>query len=199
MSEPESFDDVMGRLRSGDEDAAAEVFNRFAGRLIGLARTRLDTRVRRKVDPEDVMQSVFRSFFVRQAKGQFDLGGWDSLWNLLVRITLRKCGRQIKAFHTKGRDVGREMSAAVSDQTSHRQWEAIAREPTPEEAVSLTDSVERIMRDLDERRQKMLVLRLQRFTVPEISQQVGCTERTVHRVLGKVRESLQRLEHETTV
>ena len=70
MPQSESFDDVMGRLRAGDQSAAAtEIFQRFARRLIGLARTRLDDRVRSKVDAEDVLQSVFRSFFVRQAVG----------------------------------------------------------------------------------------------------------------------------------
>jgi DNA-directed RNA polymerase specialized sigma24 family protein len=48
-----------------DEQAARENFDRFARRLIGLARTRLDRRIRQKIDPEDVVQSVFRSFFTR--------------------------------------------------------------------------------------------------------------------------------------
>src|SRR5690242_9456367 len=59
-SEP-SFADLMARLRAGDDAAAAALFQRFATRLIALARGRLDGLVRRKVDPEDVVQSVFRS------------------------------------------------------------------------------------------------------------------------------------------
>lgn len=144
-----------------------------------------------------MMQSVFRSFFVRQAKGQFELGGWESLRGLLVRITLRKCGRRMRAFHADRRDLRREASSMRSANESRRQWEAIARDPKPEEVVSLTESVERMMRDLDERRQRMVVMRLQGYTVPEISQEVGCTERTVHRVLGKVRDWLRRIEEES--
>jgi hypothetical protein len=52
MSPPESFDDMIGRLRAGDQDAAEEAFRRFATRVFALPRSRLDTRVRRKVDPE---------------------------------------------------------------------------------------------------------------------------------------------------
>jgi len=198
MSQPDSFDDVIGQVRDGDEDAAAEVFNRFADRLIFLARIRLDKRLRRKVDPEDVMQSVFRTFFVRQRKGQFKLDDWDSLWSLLVRITVRKCGRRVAAFHADCRDVNREASSMFADQESRRQWEAMAREPTPQEAASLTETLEHPLQDLDQRRQQMLVLRLQGYTVQEISEKVGCTQRTVHRLLEKARKSLQRLEHETT-
>ena len=57
-----------------------------------LAGTRLNTRVRRQVDPEDVVQALFRSFFDRQAAGQFELENWNSLWSLLVRIAVRKGG-----------------------------------------------------------------------------------------------------------
>ncbi|MFH1921988.1 MAG: sigma-70 family RNA polymerase sigma factor [Planctomycetota bacterium] len=198
MCLPGSFDEAIGRLRDGDEDAAAEIFNRFVSRLICLAQTRLDSHLRRKVDPEDVMQSVFRSFFIRQREGRFELEGWDSLWSLLARITLRKCGRRITAFHAQCRDIRREIASTASDEASQRRLEAIAREPTPDEVASLTETMEHLMRGLDERQQQIVVLRFQGHTVPEISREVGRTQRTVHRVLGHVREALKRLEEQVS-
>jgi RNA polymerase sigma-70 factor (ECF subfamily) len=194
MSPAESFDDVIGRLRAGDQDAAAEVYRRFASRLIDLARSRLDSQVRRKVDPESVAQSVFRSFFLRQAKGQFELDDWDSLWSLLVRITLRKCGRRIAAFHAERRDVRREVASAALDRTSRLEWEAIARDPTPDEAAQLTETLERLMSRLDQKQQQIVTLRLQGYTVREISREIGCTERSVLRKLELVRDGLKRIE-----
>src|SRR5438874_1802198 len=66
MADP-SFAQLMARLQARDEAAAAEVFGRFGQRLIGLARQHLDMRVRQKVDPDDVMQSALKSFFLRHA------------------------------------------------------------------------------------------------------------------------------------
>src|SRR6266852_3707821 len=80
MSRDNSFDALMTRLRAGDEDAANELFHLFASRLIGLARRQLDRRIRQKVDAEDVVQSVFKSFFLRHANGKFELSNWDNLW-----------------------------------------------------------------------------------------------------------------------
>ncbi len=110
MTAEPSFDDLMARLRAGDQAAASQLFHRFACRLIGLARGRLDALVRQKVDPEDVVQSVFKSFFLRHASGQWDLGGWDGLWALLTVLTVRKCGRHAVHYRAGRRDVRREAS-----------------------------------------------------------------------------------------
>src|SRR3954464_3897514 len=67
------FEALVDRLRAGDAEAAAEVFHRYVGQLVGLASGRLAGLLRAQADPEDVVQSVFRSFFTRQQQGQFDL------------------------------------------------------------------------------------------------------------------------------
>ncbi len=148
--------------------------------------------IRRKVDAEEVVQSAFRSFFVRQAHGQFELRDWDSLWSLLVMITLRKCGRQVRRFRGPRRDVRKEVQAAVPD-TSDSGWEAIAREPLPDEAAALAELVESIMRGLNDRERQVLELRLQGCSVPEISAQVGRTEYTIEGILKQIRKHLKHL------
>ena len=86
MAQDDSFDGWMARLAAGDESAATQVFRRFVRRLVGLARVHLDTLIRRKVDPEDVVQSAFKSFFLRFADRRFELKGWGGLWALLEAV-----------------------------------------------------------------------------------------------------------------
>jgi RNA polymerase sigma-70 factor, ECF subfamily len=193
MAGNESFHDAIGGLRVGDQQAATEIYQRYAQRLIGLAHRRLDATLQAKADPESVVQSVFRSFFVRQAQGQFDLDDWDSLWSLLVRITVRKCCRVAATYRAERRDVRREVGQEPAQDVGLEKDQALAREPTPEEATILADLLERLMQGLDDTQQTILAQRLQGYTVREISASVGRTERTVHRVLGQVRASLQRL------
>ena len=171
----------------------SEIFQRFAHRLVGLARTRLTGGLRRKVDPEDVMQSVFKSFFRRHAEGQFDLSGWDSLWALLTVITLRKSGHKAKEYLAACRDVRREVHQAPADGDSSAIWQAVARDPTPEEAVSLTETVEQLLRGLDATDRQIVELTLQGYKAPEISVQVGVSERSVYRLLERVKKRLERL------
>jgi RNA polymerase sigma-70 factor (ECF subfamily) len=199
MASDPSFDDLMVRLREGQNDAATQVFSRFAGRLIALARSHLGPQIRQKVDPEDVMQSVLRSFFIRNAEGQFgEFESWDNLWALLVVLTLRKCGRRIDYFHAACRDINREVSTPIPWDTSNSDWGLSAPEPTPSEAAMLTDTVEQLMNNLEGRHRQILSLSLQGCAPGEISSQVGCTERTVYRVLETVKEWLEavRVEEE---
>jgi RNA polymerase sigma-70 factor (ECF subfamily) len=193
MASNDSFDSLMNRLRDGDEAAAREVFQRYAHRLIGLARSRLSNLMQQKVDPEDVIQSVFKSFFLRQADGRFDLENWDSLWAMLTVITLRKCGHRVEYFRAACRDVRREADVGPTDEDSSAAWEAVAREPSPSEAVMLGETLEQMLEPLDERERQIVVMSLQGFTIVEIAEEVRRSERTVQRVLEHVRKRLRRL------
>lgn len=195
MAEQDSFAELMTRLRAGEQEAARQVFQRFAQRLIALAGSRLDPMTRRKLDPEDVLQSVYRTFFVRYALGQFELDNWDSLWGLLTLITVRKCGKWAAHFHAGVRQVEQEVTPATSE-SGTSSWEALAREPTPEEAAMLAETVEQLLRGLDGREREMVTLRLQGFSLTEISAEVARTERTVQRVLERARKRLERLRAE---
>jgi RNA polymerase sigma-70 factor (ECF subfamily) len=189
----DSFVELMARLRAGDDEAATRVFQRFASRLIALARTRLQKQIQHKVDPEDVIQSVFKSLFLRCADGQLDVKNWDSLWTLLVTITLHKCGHQVRDFHRARRDVRKEVRAVPHADDSGARWEAEALDPTASQVAMLAETLERILRGVRENDRLIVELRLQGYTVAEISAQAGRTEYSVEAVLKKLRKRLKQM------
>src|SRR5688572_26480006 len=109
MASSASLSELVRRLRKGDDTLASELFQRYARRLIGLARSHLDSQLRQKVDPEDVVQSVYKSLFRRLETEQVEAPNWDSLWYLLTVMTLRKCANQAEHLHAAKRDVRREV------------------------------------------------------------------------------------------
>jgi RNA polymerase sigma-70 factor (ECF subfamily) len=197
MTPDASFEDLLARVRQGDDEAARRVYAHFAGRLVALARTRLEPRLQRKIDAEDVMLSVLKSFFRHHADAPFDLDGWDALWALLTRITLRKCGYQTRHFRAACRDFRREATPALEDPESSRaSWEAVGREPTPEQAALLADEVETLLGGLDAHDRAIVELTLQGYRPAEVAERAGAAERTVYRVLGRVRTRLERRAQE---
>ena len=182
------FDSILCGLRTGADSAAECVFRRFSHRLIALAGSRLDGALNAKVDPEDVIQSVFRSFFDRYAKGQFESDDWDQIWTILTVITIRKCHNKQQHFRTQRRDVGREFQppAEAADFL-----DAVSREPTPEQAAILTETLEDVMAQLSPIQRKILALHLQGLSVREIGDHLERTERTVRRILQQIRDELK--------
>lgn len=86
----------LGRFQSAEPGYEAEVVERYTLRLLELARRQLPERVRRRVDPEDVVQSVYRSFFRRLNDGQFNFDDSHDIWRLLAAITFRKSKNAVK-------------------------------------------------------------------------------------------------------
>src|SRR4051812_41825798 len=118
MAPSDSFPSLMVRLEAGDPEAATLVHDRYARRLIGLALKALPGWLQAKVGPEDIAQSVFRTFFRRAADRCFDLASEDALWALLAELPLRKCGRWSRHFSARKRTPGREASLSPGDESS---------------------------------------------------------------------------------
>jgi RNA polymerase sigma-70 factor (ECF subfamily) len=191
----DSFAEFLARLQAGDDTAARQLFERFSRQLIALARRRFDIRLRRKVDPEDIVQSAYKSFFHRYGEGNLEVVNWNSLWGLLTLITLRKCAERAAYYRTQRRDVAREVSAPAGAEETP--WlEAPGREPTPLEAAELGETVERLFASLDEDERPVLELSLQGYTTREISQELGRAERTVRLLREYVRKRLERMQEE---
>src|SRR6202049_4135345 len=97
MPQNDSFADLIRRVRSGNADAAEELWRRYEPSLRREVRLRLrDPRLRRLFDEGDVCQSVMASFFVRAAAGQYDLEGPEQLQHLLVRMGRNKLASQTR-------------------------------------------------------------------------------------------------------
>ncbi len=196
MADTLPFDELMARLRDGDEAAANEVFGRFVRRLIGLSSSQFDSWIRPKADPEDIVQSAYKSFFLRYERGDFELADWESLWGLLAVITIRKSYRRRDYLMADCRDAGREVSPPQGGDDSSSRWEFIDREPTPSEMAILSETVDGLLEGLERPEREIVELSLQGHTTPEISDRLGRSQRTVQRVRERVKERLRRLQVE---
>ncbi len=191
----DSFAEFLAKLHRGDDAAAQELFERFAHQLIGLALRHIDTGLRHKVDPEDVVQSAYKSFFSRYGEGNLEVVNWNSLWGLLTLITVRKCAERAAYHRAERRDAAREVAPRGQDAAA---WpEQFGREPTPLEAAVLSETIEQLFAGLDEEERPILKLSLQGYTTREISERVGRAERTVRLLREGIRHRLEEMQRES--
>ena len=183
---------LLARWRAGDEAAAAELFRRYADQLIALARSRMPQQLAPRLDAEDVVQSVYRSFFAAAREGRYVLKRGGDLWRLLVSITLHKVFNQLGHNAARKRALRREQRFKDGEEFAQREGHLLLREPSPMEAAALTDELEQVMRPLDPLQRRVLELRLQGYTLDEIAAETGYSQRTVCRTLDLVKELLER-------
>jgi RNA polymerase sigma-70 factor (ECF subfamily) len=184
MSESVDTRVLIDRWRHGDQDAAREIVQRYIDRLMALARRRLSQRLASRLDPEDIVQSVFRTFFGRLKHGQFTFGDKDDVCKLLVRITLHKTLRQV-AFHKMAkRDPAQEVNP---DHHPHAVvLEILSEEPTAEATVAFVDELEHLLNQLQPLERQVVELLLQGHSKAEIARTLGIIERRVYRVIERV-------------
>lgn len=190
-----SFADFLTKLHRGDDAAAQELFQRFTHQLMALAFGHVNAGLRHKVEPEDVVQSAYKSFFLRYGAGNLDVANWNSLWGILALITVRKCAERAAYHQADRRDVAREIAPRTAEAAS---WlEPLGREPTPIEAAVLRETIAQLRTGLDEDELPILELSLQGYTTREISEQLGRAERTVRLLREGIRHRLERLQRES--
>jgi RNA polymerase sigma-70 factor (ECF subfamily) len=142
VTTPTSFADFVRRVRAGDPDAAVELVERYEPVMRRAVRIHLEAAgLRRLFDSQDVCQSVFGSFFVRAALGQYDLERPQQLIGLLTTIARNKSVDRARRLAPERRDhVHQALTAG-----------AAAALPAPGPSPSQTVSFEELLRKFRER------------------------------------------------
>lgn len=155
---------LLARLRAGDQTAATELFGLHQPRLVHMIELRLDARLRRRVDPLDIVQEAWVEIVKR-------LPTWSGENEMPLRIWLRLLTLQALAqaqrrhLATNMRDAQREVALAISrpSVTAAGLAEAfMASATSPSQAAQREEvrtSVSRALEELGEMDREIVLLR----------------------------------------
>lgn len=192
MLEDASNRELLDAWRGGSSAAASVLVGRYMARLTALARSRLSARFARRVDPDDIVLSAWRSFFVATRGNRVDVPADDNLWPLLVKMTLRKLARQTAKHSADRRAIQNEVEGPDAFEWSR----VVSEEPDAAQAAMVIDEIELLMSRLSDTDREILTGRLQGRTHSDIAARAGCSERTVHRSMLRIREVYSELSRE---
>jgi DNA-directed RNA polymerase specialized sigma24 family protein len=189
MASEGSVSGWLGLLKTGDEAAAQQLWERYFHRLVFLARKRLQGQPRRVADEEDVALSAFDSFCRNAQAGRFPrLADRDDLWRLLVVITARKAGHLVRDEGRLKRGGG--LPAAADDMDLDQ---ILGREPTPELAAEVADEYQRLLGELgDAELAAVAGWKMEGYSNAEIAEKLDCAPRTIERKLQLIRGMWER-------
>jgi DNA-directed RNA polymerase specialized sigma24 family protein len=179
---------ILVRIKEGDPAAAQQLWESYFEKLVALARARLQAKVRRVSDEEDVALSVFESFCRRAGEGQYPkLQDRDDLWQLLFVMTVRKSINLARREGTKSRGGGRVQT--FSDLEGLELDLVREADPTPALAAQVVEECQRLLKLLgDETLRSVALWKMEGFTIAEIAARLGCVDQTVKRKLRVIRQ-----------
>lgn len=180
-------------IKTGDSTAANRLWKLYYDRLVRAVRKRLFGQNRAISDEDDVVLSVFESFYAAAENGRFpDLADRDDLWRLLLTMSARKIidKRRHDQRQRRGGNVALHSLDGNGDESNV--IEVIGNEPSPEMVMMLQESVDQLFSHLGVGQlQDLAVAKLEGYSNAEIAERFGCSERTIERRLHLVREKLQ--------
>lgn len=182
MSAQNPVKNLIERWQAGDEAAAKELFERFQPDLVAIVRAGLSDELRSKIEPADILQSAFKSYFVRTRNGDYPLDDATSLRQLLRTITRNKARRQAERHNARKRDVSREVPLDEAALPAA----AATREPTPDEAAIVAEETAALFAGLKPIEAEMVRLCLDGHSTAEIAARLGYSRQGVRRLLNRV-------------
>jgi RNA polymerase sigma-70 factor (ECF subfamily) len=179
------------------EEAARQLWLRFADRLGVVVRRRLNAQILRRVGVDDVLQSLFGDFFAAPPGPAGPPRSRAELWRLLICFTMRKVANTANDHRAQRRDVGRDRPLAgfaTDESGSSLGW---ANEPedcrtlSPEDEAMAREEFDRLLAVLPEDLKQVFFLRLEGYTNAEIAGKLDRVERTIELKMKTIRGLLR--------
>lgn len=193
MSKSQNVSHWIHLIKDGDSLAANRIWKLYFDRLVRAVRQRLYGQNRAVSDEEDIVLSVFDSFYAAAEAGRFpDLTDRDDLWRLLLTMSARKVIDKRRHDQRQRRGGEATIQSLDAGQEGSHIVEAIGSEPSPEMVLMMQESIEQLFSHLGVGQlQDLAGAKLEGYSNAEIAERFGCSERTIERRLHLIREKLQ--------
>ena len=193
MSDSSNISHWIDLVKKGDSLAANRIWQVYFDRLVRAVRQRIGGQNRAVSDEEDIVLSVFDSFYNAAEEGRFpDLADRDDLWRLLLTMSARKVIDKHRHDNRQRRGGSLEIHSFQGEGDESRVFEAIGNEPTPEMVLTMQESIEQLFSHLGVGQlQDLAVAKLEGYSNAELAERFECSERTIERRLHLIREKLE--------
>lgn len=187
MSEPTyDFGLLMHHVRAGSPIAGAALVEEFGHHVKRVVRKHLRHDLRSIFDSDDFVQETWRDFFAQGMKDAH-FANADELSAFLATIAKRKVIMSQRQWLTsQRRSLHKQQSLADLEDPEASSPPDPA--PLPEETASQKEEVNRVLDQLANRNRLIVLLLWEGYTHAEVSKELGVTEKTVQRVLFRIRE-----------
>jgi DNA-directed RNA polymerase specialized sigma24 family protein len=188
--EPGSITQMILQLRAENPVAPAVLWERFAERMLALARQRLRGASKRVADEEDVVVCAFERFLGGVRAGRFPkLDDRNDLWAVLFTLTTRVASRQVQRDQRLKSGGGKVRGDSALHDRAGLPVEQPDGDPGPDVEAALRDAIDHLLEVLgDDELRQIALAHLEGRTLAEIANLIGRAPMTVVRRLKLIRK-----------
>jgi len=176
------------------------ILGNYLPKLIRLAEQNLSPALRRKVDENDIAESVIVSIIVKVREGKLHIEQSEDFWKLLVAVTLNKVRKKARYWKQQKRSITREQELAADGP----RMEEIAidpstpfSDPTMEEGDAFAAILEKLSSRLNATCISVLTWKMEGLDHHKIAEKLQVSTRSVTRYVTRIQHELSQLDSDS--
>jgi RNA polymerase sigma-70 factor (ECF subfamily) len=181
--EQADFAALVARARQGDQAAITQLVQQYEPVVRRVARAQLAGPLRTLFDSTDLVDSVHRSVLVGLRTNQFDISSPKGLITLAVTMVNRKIALQWRRLKSQERCLGKRIE---SGSVEARLLSLYGSPDDPAKIAALRE----FLQTLDSTEQRLIELRLEGYSMPEIAPMLGLSVEVLRVRLNRLRRHL---------
>jgi RNA polymerase sigma-70 factor (ECF subfamily) len=181
--QPDRTDFLLGRARSGDQDAWKRLFERYKKMLRAHVEARIRGFARRRLDAEDVLQAAFLRAW--ESIGKFEYQGEGTFRRWLARVVVNTCSDELAANWSGSLQEGANERAMEQ----HAERQAQELDEREERRIAMMEA----MGALSEEERDILIQRIvEERSFETIGRTLGCSREKARELYATALERLLR-------
>jgi RNA polymerase sigma factor (sigma-70 family) len=187
-----SFEEIIRCIGGGSEAAVWELLDRYSKNILRVVRRHLPAEIRNKVDSVDIVQSVWKSFLLKDRDLEQAISAERFVAYLAGMARLKVLETHRHFTRREAFDIRREVPLVrqLGGDPNKEDCFIDRRCDAPSAVVRAQDNWERAMEKAGDRGQQVVQLKLQGLTLDEIAEQLQLSKSTVRRILDSMLQSL---------
>ncbi len=185
MPSPNTFVQLMSRLRGGDDSAMSQLMVSYGDAFERVARQLVGRVLRSQLDAVDLVQSVQIVLWLGLRTGKFLVESPEGLVALVRTLLRRKVSRYMRSHKPQMTET---IDASLVDTVVDRALIPMSSEPNPQKSSEFDDLVEYFLGQLGDLDRQVIRLRLRGMSTADVARDLRLDPGYLRVRLGRLRK-----------
>jgi RNA polymerase sigma factor (sigma-70 family) len=182
-----SFESLLDQVRHGSEEAAWQLIEEYGSHILSVVRRQLDREMRARLDSQDLVQAVWKSFFTDRDRMEAIVSPQQLIAFLASMARNKVIDEFRRNIRTSKRDIEREDGEIRNEKLDYQR----GRDPTPSQVAIARERWSSMLAERSNLHQQIIRLRLSGASFEAIATQLEINERTARRVIDQLWQERQ--------